>query len=180
MFLEWVDLVKQKVIFLDRDGVICKEKSYVISLDEIEIFDYTRECIEIIHSLGYLAVVITNQSAVAKGLMAEEKLIEINDYIQKQTLVDKIYYCPHYNQDCNCRKPKIGLLEKAIKDFDLDLTDAYFVGDRASDILTGQNIGIKTVLLESGYGTKRLEEEVLPDYILKDLKGFVDLLKRNN
>lgn len=72
------------------------------------------------------------------------------------------------------------MLEKAIKDFDLDLTDAYFVGDRASDILTGQNIGVKTVLLESGYGTKRLEEEVVPDYILKDLKEFIDLLKRNN
>ena len=171
-------------IFLDRDGVLTVENSYVCSMEQMKIFSYARECIAEIHQKGYYAIVITNQSGVARGLFTEEVLQEMNQKLIQETGADAIYYCPHYPQgivekysiECNCRKPKTELIEKACKDFQIDLSGSYMVGDRASDILTGINMGIKTVLLESGYGSERMEMNVEPDYILDNLKSFVELL----
>ncbi len=168
--------MKKPVVFLDRDGVLTKEKSYVLHKDELEIFDYARACVRKMHNAGYLVLVITNQSAVGRGMITEETLQEMNRILMEETGVDDIFYCPHWHPTatvCNCRKPQIGMIQQAMETYDLDMEHAYFVGDRASDIRTGQNAGIKTVLLESGYGTKRLEEEVTPDYIFEDLRDFV-------
>lgn len=172
--------MKQKAIFLDRDGVLTVEKGYVTSLEDLELFSYTKECIKKIHRADYLAIVITNQSAVGRHLMDEEELIRINKYLKKETKIDEIFYCPHYYNgkkkdkiQCECRKPNNGLVLKAAKKYNIDLSKSFFVGDRASDIQTGINSGMKTVLLESGYGTKRLETKVKPDYIFRTLKEFV-------
>lgn len=178
------DTVKQPAVFLDRDGVLTREKSYVKALDQLEIFPYAAECVARIKEKGYLAIVVTNQSGVARGLLPEEELLKMNHYLMEQTGVDAIYYCPHYEQgiipkyarSCSCRKPDTGLIELACKDFDIDLSKSYMVGDRASDILTGQKADIKTILLESGYGSAKLEEQVTPDHILDDLRGVPDLL----
>lgn len=169
-------------IFLDRDGVLTVESSYVCSMEQMKIFSYARECIAEIHQKGYYAIVITNQSGVARGLFAEEILQEMNRKLIQETGADAVYCCPHYPQGivkkyaiiCNCRKPKTGLIEKACQDFQIDLSGSYMVGDRASDILTGIKMGIKTVLLESGYGSEKLEMDVEPDYKLDDLKSFVE------
>lgn len=171
-------------IFLDRDGVLTEEKGYITSLGELNIFPYVKECIEQIHKKGYYAMVITNQSAVARGLITEDMLHNMNQYLKDETEIDAVYYCPHlengsverYRQSCNCRKPKTGLIERACMDYQIDIECSYMVGDRASDIVLGKNVGIKTVLLESGYGTKRLETDVTPDYILNDLRDFVEIL----
>ncbi len=168
--------MKKPVIFLDRDGVLTKEKSYVLRKEELEIFDYASACVRKMHDAGYLVLVITNQSAVARGMMTEETLQEMNDILMEETGVDDVFYCPHWHPTdavCDCRKPQTGMIQQAMQKYDLDMEHAYFVGDRASDIRTGQNAGIQTVLLESGYGTKRLEEEVTPDYIFEDLRDFV-------
>ena len=171
-------------IFLDRDGVLCVEKSYVTSLDELEIFSYTKGCIEEMHQKGFLTICITNQSAIARGILAESELQKMNAYLIDQTGLDAVYYCPHhptgrepYNVRCSCRKPGIGMIQQAAKEWRIDLSGSYMVGDRASDIICGQNAGLKTVLLESGYGTERLEQKVQPDRIYKDLKLFVKNLK---
>lgn len=171
-------------IFLDRDGVLSEEKSYVCKLEDFTIFSYTKECIKKIKEKGYLTIVITNQSGVARGLFSEEVLQEMNSYLIKETDVDAVYYCPHhpqgkienYKRECNCRKPRIGMIERACKEFPIDIEKSYMIGDRASDILLGQNAGLTTVLVESGYGTKRLEQEVTPDYILKDLREIISIL----
>lgn len=171
-------------VFLDRDGVLTKEKSYVCSVEEMEIFPYAAECIHAIKAKGYYAIVITNQSGVARGYFTENELLKMNRYLQDATGVDTVYYCPHhpegsiaeYRKNCQCRKPDIGLLKKACADFNIDMNGSYMVGDRASDILTGQKAGLKTVLLESGYGTARLEENVTADYIFKDLRGILKIL----
>lgn len=171
-------------VFLDRDGVITREKSYVTSLKELEIFSYARACIERIHEKGYLAIIITNQSGVARGMFTEEELSEMNNYLIGQTGADAIYYCPHhpdgkvqrYRCVCNCRKPRTGMLEAACRDFVIDMQNSYMIGDRAGDILTGKNAGLRTILLESGYGTERLECQVLPDYNLQDLRDIIDIL----
>lgn len=175
---------QKPAVFLDRDGVLSVEKSYVCTLDDLEIFPYVRECVRKIKEKGYYAIVITNQSGVAKGLFSEEVLQEMNSYLIEETGVDAVYYCPHYpngklekyRKECNCRKPKTGMVEKACQEFQIDVKKSYMVGDRASDILLGQNAGLTTVLVESGYGTKRLEQEATPDYIIEDLRDVLLLL----
>lgn len=175
---------KRPAVFLDRDGVLTREKSYVSSINELEIFPYTAECVRQIHKKGYYAIVITNQSGVARGLFTEEDLAEMNDYLITETGVDAVYYCPHhpngkienYRKDCICRKPETGMIQAAVRDFAIDIPMSWLVGDRAGDIQTGERAGIRTVLLESGYGTAGLEEEVEPDYILDDLRDFIELL----
>lgn len=204
----------KKCVFLDRDGVICKEKGYIKSIEELELFDYAKEAVDIFKSLGFVVVVISNQSAVARGFLSEIELNEIHDYIKLATRVDAIYYCPHlppqqtkiqnpYVMECKCRKPQIGLIEKANRDFQLNLSlDAsalkstrdenakeeniesipayFFVGDRASDIYTGEACGVKTVLLESEYGIERLEQAVQPDYRFNNLLEFAKWLEKEH
>lgn len=179
-----MDNKKKPAVFLDRDGVLCEEKSYVCKLEEMTVFPYTKDCIKKIKEKGYYAIVITNQSGVARGFFSEEILVKMNSYLVEALDVDAVYYCPHhpqgkietYRQECECRKPKTGMIEKACQDFQIDMKKSYMVGDRASDILLGQNAGLTTILLESGYGTKRLEQEVAPDYVLKDLRDVVNIL----
>jgi D,D-heptose 1,7-bisphosphate phosphatase len=171
-------------VFLDRDGVVTEEKGYITSLAELSIFPYARDCIRKIHEKGYYAIIITNQSAVARGLISEELLQEMNKHLVEETNADAVYYCPHlengiiakYRQKCNCRKPNTGLIEEARRDYPIDMEHSYMVGDRAGDIELGKNVGIKTVLLESGYGSQRLEGSVTPDYILRDLRELIEIL----
>lgn len=178
MFIE-----KRPAVFLDRDGVLCKEKSYVTSLEELEIFPYARQCMEVLHQKGFLTICLTNQSAVARGMLAEEELQRMNQYLVAEIGLDALYYCPHhlegmgkYRQRCSCRKPGIGMVERAMQEFEIDMSASYMVGDRAADILCGQNAGLKTVLLESGYGTMRLEQPVKPDFVYEDLEEWISVL----
>lgn len=172
---------RHPAVFLDRDGVLCPEKGYVTKLEELEIFPETRYCIDLLHRKGFLAICVTNQSAVARGLLTEQALGEMNDYLSRETGLDAIYYCPHhpkiigkYGISCDCRKPDTGMIEHAIKDFGIEKESSYMVGDRASDILCGQKAGLRTVLLESGYGTLHLEKPVSPDFVYGNLKMFVE------
>ncbi len=176
---------KKPAVFLDRDGVLTEERGYVTSIKNLNIFSYAKECIYQIHQKGYYAIVITNQSCVARGLLTEQELKKINNYLMLQTNVDAVFYCPHhpegtikeYKRHCCCRKPGIGMFETACEKFKIDMEKSYMVGDRASDIIAGQNAGIRSVLLESGYGTKGLEMDVKPDYIFNDLREIINILK---
>lgn len=183
---------KRPVIFLDRDGVICEERGYVTSLSELRLFSYTKECVARMHELGYAVIVVTNQSAIARGLVDEGVVGDMHRHIIQETGVDCVYCCPHlppklgeperppYRIACDCRKPKTGLIDQAVCDLGLDLKGAYFVGDRASDIETGQAAGIRTVLLQSGYGLARLEKPVKPDFVFDTLLDFVKYLEKES
>lgn len=174
-------------VFLDRDGVLTVEKGYVCSSEELEIFPYAKECVRTIHEKGYLAIVVTNQSGVARGYFTETQLWEMNRYLMQETGVDAVYYCPHHEKgviskyacQCRCRKPAVGMIQQACRDFGINAADigkSYMVGDRTSDIQLGQNVGLATVLLESGYGSKKLDEMVTPDGICTDLTDFTSRL----
>lgn len=175
---------KRPAVFLDRDGVLTEEKSYVTSIKDLSVFFYIRESIQKIHEKGYYAIVITNQSGVARGFFDEETLRKMNTWLIEETGVDQIYYCPHhpegkilqYRKECLCRKPGTAMFDQASRDFAIAMEKSYMVGDRASDILAGQNMGLKTILVESGYGTKRLEQPVAPDQVVKDLRSVAALL----
>lgn len=177
------DKEKRPAVFLDRDGVLTREKGYVCSVEEMEIFPYVKDCIKQIHQKGYLAIVITNQSGVARGYFTEDTLLGMNQYLKEKTGVDAVYYCPHYEQGvvgryaikCECRKPQAGMIMRACQDFAIDLSRSYMVGDRTGDILCGQSVGIRTVLVESGYGRKSLDKDVTADDYMVDLRDFIKL-----
>lgn len=172
---------KHSAVFLDRDGVLCVEKSYITSVEDLSIFPYAKYCIELLHQKKFLAICVTNQSAVARGMMTEKVLQELNQHLIEKIGLDAVYYCPHhpngigkYKCKCSCRKPNTGMIERAIKEFEIDRNNSYIVGDRASDIICGQRSGLKTVLVESGYGLIRLEESVKADFVCSDLKEFIE------
>lgn len=158
---------KQKAIFLDRDGTINKYVGFLRNIDDFELIDGVAEAIRKINESGYLAVVVTNQPVVARGEVSFEELEEIHNKMEtllgkEGAYLDAIYYCPHHPHkgyegecpelkiDCDCRKPKPGMLLKAAVDFNIDLSRSWMVGDGENDIQAGINAGCKTVLLSNG------------------------------
>lgn len=176
--------IRRPAVFLDRDGVLTEECGHVTSVEELHVFPFAEVCVRQIHEKGYYAIVVTNQSGVARGLLSEDELLKMNDYLMQRTGVDAVYYCPHhpegnlekYRKVCQCRKPKIGMFQEACRKFDIDLARSYMVGDRAGDIVAGQNVGVKTILVESGYGTAKLEEKVEADHVCRDLREVAEML----
>lgn len=169
----------KKAIFLDRDGVLCEDTNYVSSYEKFHIFPFAKEAIEKIHQAGYLAILITNQSGIARGLIKESLVIELNAKLKEQVGIDAIYYCPHLppeNEDaekppyrifCNCRKPLPGMIEAAIKKYGISREDSYMIGDRESDIIAGKRAGVKTVLISN-------ESDIQSDYSCINLLEFVE------
>ncbi len=155
---------KQKAIFLDRDGTINKYVGFLTRIEDFELIDDVSEAIKIINKSGYLAVVVTNQPVIARGEVTVTELEKIHRKMEtllgnNGAYLDGIYYCPHhpekgfkgerveYKIDCDCRKPKAGMLLKAAEDFNIDLANSFIVGDGKNDIEAGKNAGCKTVLI---------------------------------
>lgn len=151
---------KQKAIFLDRDGTINKYVGFLRNIDDFELIEGVAEAIKLINQSGYLAIVVTNQPVIARGEVTWEELNEIHKKLatllgKEGAYVDGIYICPHhpdkgfegerpeYKIDCDCRKPKSGLLLQAAKDFNIDLTESYMIGDSQRDIEAGEHAGVK-------------------------------------
>ena len=144
-----------KAIFLDRDGVINQErKDYVKKLDEFIILDKTSDAINIIKNRGFLVIIITNQSAINRKLLSVETLNKIHEKIQSyleryDTSFDGVYFCPHtQSENCECRKPKPGLILQAVIDFQIDLSESYMIGNSETDIHAAKNAGCKGILLK--------------------------------
>lgn len=151
---------KQKAIFLDRDGTINKYVGFLRNIDDFELIEGVAEAIKLINQSGYLAIVVTNQPVIARGEVTWEELNEIHKKMatllgKEGAYVDGIYICPHhpdkgfegerpeYKIDCDCRKPKPGLLLQAAKDFNIDLSESYMIGDSHRDVEAGENAGVK-------------------------------------
>ena len=151
---------KQKAIFLDRDGTINKYVGFLRNIDDFELIEGVAEAIKLINQSGYLAIVVTNQPVIARGEVTWEELNEIHKKMatllgKEGAYVDGIYICPHhpdkgfegerpeYKIDCDCRKPKPGLLLQAAKDFNIDLSESYMIGDSHRDVEAGENARVK-------------------------------------
>lgn len=163
---------KQKAIFLDRDGTINKYVGFLRNIDKLELLPMVSDAIKLINSSGYLVIVVTNQPVIARGEVTTSELDMIHQKMETLlgragAYIDSLYYCPHHPDkgfdgevpelkfDCDCRKPKPGMLLRAAKDFNIDLTDSWIIGDSKSDIQTGINAGCKTALIcngENNYG----------------------------
>jgi len=143
---------KHRAIFLDRDGVLNKHRSdYVKNIDELEIFSNIGKCIKQINDRGFLVIVVTNQSAIGRKLITNNDVENIHNHIQNflkkhNAKIDAFYYCPHHPIDnCDCRKPKSGLLIKAAHDFSVDLKNSWMIGDHDRDIESGISAGCKSI-----------------------------------
>ena len=152
-----------KTVFLDRDGIINKNRpDYVKTIDELEILEVA-DSIKKLQDNGFLVVVISNQSAINRGLTNHENVKQIHSTIQEYlkkngTQIDAFYYCPHRpDEDCDCRKPKPGLFKKAIAELKIDPNSSWLVGDRDSDIQAGQSVGCKTIKIAEN---SRLNEAI--------------------
>jgi len=175
-------LVKNRIaVFIDRDGTIIEELEYLKEPERIRLIPYSADAIRSLNEREILAIIVSNQAGVARGYFSEETVKEMNERLEELlskegAYLDAIYYCPHhaefgppeYRKDCNCRKPKPGMLLKAAKRFHLNLKGCYVIGDRADDIRLARNVGAKGILVLTGYG-QRAREEIKPDYMTKDL-----------
>jgi D-glycero-D-manno-heptose 1,7-bisphosphate phosphatase len=185
---------KNTAVFLDRDGTINEEVGYMDSIDKLNLFAYTAEAIRLINESGMKAVVMTNQSGVAKGYFTEEFVRTVHERIQEMlrergAFIDAFYYCPHhqtegigvYLQSCACRKPGAGMLIKASKELDIDLRRSYTVGDMLKDIQVARTVGAKGILVKTGYGINTIEKDLTsdspeicqPSYIAEDILDAV-------
>jgi D-glycero-D-manno-heptose 1,7-bisphosphate phosphatase len=169
-------LEKVKAIFLDRDGVINKNIKDMKKPEQFEILKGTSEAIKKINDTGYLAVVVTNQPTISKGFLSFENMEKIHDKMNKELTkynahIDAIYMCPHHPEkgfereipelkiDCNCRKPKPGMITDAIRDYNIDIRGSWIIGDSLTDIVAGKNAGIKTAFIYSGGGSGSKNEK---------------------
>ena len=185
-----------RAIFLDRDGTLNEEDGFIASPERFRLYGFAAEAVRLINQSGWKAIVLTNQSGVARGYLTESKLIEIHERMEESlrlqgAWIDAIYYCPHhpdygsppYHLDCDCRKPKPGLVVRAARDFNLDLNRCYAVGDRYRDIEAGHTAGARGVLVMTGYGREEYETQRRdwlrqPDYVAEDLLDAVQWILR--
>lgn len=168
-----------KAVFIDRDGTINIDGPYLDDPDRFEMCPGVGEGVKKLKENGFKIIVITNQSGIARGYFTEEVLLSIHDRMKIEfdlfgVKLDGIYYCPHHPDDnCDCRKPNTGLFEKAITEHDIDVNQSYMVGDKILDIVAGQKIGVKTILIPETHIRNELlstknEWECHPDYIGDD------------
>ena len=160
-------------VFLDRDGTIIKDADYLSSVDELEVFEFAVEALRLLKEKGYLLIVLTNQSGIARGFFDEAAMRTVHDALQMQLdgLIDAIYFCPHGPDDgCDCRKPGVGMIKQAASEHSIDLAKSWIIGDKKSDIETGFNAGIATALVLTGYGESELSAlDRLPELVASDL-----------
>jgi len=177
---------------MDRDGTITQEVGYVNHVSRLRLLPRSGAAIRRINEAGLYAVVITNQSGVARGYFPEELVIGAHKKLEhllaeQGAHLDGIYYCPHhpegkvekYRQRCNCRKPAPGMLEQAAADLGIDLVHSFVVGDKIDDVYMAHQVGARGILVLTGYGRGEYELHAsswhqLPDYVAEDLYAAVE------
>lgn len=187
-----------KAIFLDRDGTINKEVNYLTDKKDIEIIDGAKEALVNFKKLGYLNIIITNQSAIARGLLTEEQLMEIHREFLRQLstddflLIDDFFYSPFhikgviekYKVESNFRKPDIGMILTAVEKYEIDIKQSFLIGDSYVDMKCAENAHLRKILVMTGYGESELikckKEDIFIDYLANDLLDASDYVAKLN
>lgn len=189
------DVNLRAAVFLDRDGVLIEDTGFLADASQIRILEGVGPALWRLREAGFLLIVVTNQSAVARGLVSEPALEAIHAEMRRQIELaggpplDAIYYCPHhpeatlpeYRAACDCRKPGPGLLTQAASALDIDLERSFLLGDRMTDVAAGARAGCRTVLVQSPrtadppiVTVEPLESGLAPDHTCADLPAAVD------
>jgi len=188
--------MKRPALFMDRDGTISEEVGYVNHPSRFRVFPYTADAIKLLNENDWLAIVVTNQAGVARGYFAEDVILQVHDRLRgdlenASAQLDAIYYCAHhpsvgeppYRLDCDCRKPKTGLIDRAAADFEIDLERSWMVGDRYGDLELARNARLHSAFVLSGYGrgeweyqrgSWKLEPEVVAENLLEAVKKIIE------
>jgi D-glycero-D-manno-heptose 1,7-bisphosphate phosphatase len=177
----------RRAVFIDRDGTISEEVGYLNHASRLRVFPFAAEAVRALNERGWLAVLVTNQSGVARGYFKEELVGEVHRLLADELArggarLDAIYYCPHhpsageppYRLDCDCRKPRPGLLHRAARELHLDLARCWVVGDRYGDTELARNAGARSALVLTGYGRGEFEHQSAawrhqPDLVAENL-----------
>ena len=184
---------ERKAIFLDRDGVLNEEVDQLSRAEDFKLYDFAPEAVKKINESDFMAIIVSNQPMVAKGFITEKDMEEIQKKLEtelgrKGAKIDAAYYCFHHPEkgfegerrelkiECECRKPKPGMLLEAAKDFHINLKKSYMVGDQTADILAGDRAGCKTVLVGTGYAGEDKKYEAEPDIKAENVLDAVNLL----
>ncbi len=186
--------MSRPAVFMDRDGTLIEERGYLDRLDQLSVFPWTADAIRLLNRAGFATVVITNQSAIGRGIIDEAFLAMVHRELDARlgaARIDAYYYCPHfadsrieqYRQACGCRKPAPGLIEQASRDLGLDPARSFMIGDRWLDVACGRAAGTRSILVRTGHG--RHEEDARPagaevDAILNNSMEAVGWILRNS
>lgn len=180
--------MNMKTIFLDRDGVINRDSpEYIKSRSEFEFLPTSLDAIRLLNQNGYLIIVITNQSAIVRGMISSEELLAIHRMMCETVKhyggeIREVFYCPHHPDDnCDCRKPKPGMILQAARKYDIDLAHSVMIGDSATDIGCARNAGCgKAILVKTGYRNNQEEilakKKILPDAVCDDLMAAANFI----
>ena len=184
-------------VFLDRDGTLNIDSGYIADPQELVLYPWAGQAIRLLNENGIKAIVVTNQSTVARGYCSEQMIDAIHDKLQQDLAkegarLDAIYYCPHhpeigespYLKDCDCRKPRPGMLYKAEREHQIDLTASYVIGDKTLDIQVARSVGARGALVLTGFGRdsihrfqgSALQPDLVCDNVLEAVRAV--LLKR--
>lgn len=180
----------KKAIFIDRDGTLIEEVGYLKMLEDLRFTPRAPEALRIFRSTGYMNIVITNQSAVARGILSPKELNKIHSKMKslaadEEGPIDAVMFCPHYaggriapyNVDCECRKPKPGMIFQAVEKYRLQLDQCVVVGDKVTDLELGRNAGIRSILVLTGYGKQTRSEWPDSIEVFANLYEFAKTLK---
>jgi D-glycero-D-manno-heptose 1,7-bisphosphate phosphatase len=183
---------KRKAVFLDRDGTIIEQVELLHVESEIKVLPGAAQAIREMNEMGYLVIMVSNQPVVARGIVEPEEVDCLNGILmdrlaKEDARIDAGYFCPHhpkanleiYRMTCVCRKPDPGMMIEAAKDYNVDLSKSFLVGDSTQDTLAGNRAGVKVILVETGYGGKDpWQHEGKPYLTAKDLLGAAQVIKK--
>lgn len=174
-------------MFLDRDGVLNEEVGYICRSEQLKSIPGAAMAVKRLNETGLIVVVVSNQSAIGRGVCSEREIQQVNSALFEQLMsegarISRFYYCPHhptegkgeYRQTCEFRKPRPGMLHQAASELNLDLGNSIMIGDRLSDIEAGRSAGCKTVLIETGAPSEVHERQNGPEFIAPSLVEAVD------
>ncbi|MEK9180426.1 MAG: HAD family hydrolase [Patescibacteria group bacterium] len=183
---------KVKAVFFDRDGTIIRQVELLHKVRDVRLFPRAAKAIKEINKLGYLAIVVTNQPVVARGIIGPKEVDEIHAVLlgrlkRSGAKIDAVYFCPHhpeatlkkYRLKCRCRKPEIGMLIQAAKKYGIDLKKSFMVGDSTRDIQAGNRAKMKTILVKTGHGGKDVWQfQSKPDFVVSDIMKAAQVIRR--
>lgn len=171
--------MKKPAVFIDRDGTINEQRGFINHLSRFALLPGVAEAVKLLNKNRFFAIIVTNQSGVARGYYPVALVHEVHELMNKSleregATIDGIFYCPHhprgivpeFTADCDCRKPKTGLVNQALKAFDIDMSNSYVVGDRYVDIELAVRVNVKSILVKTGYGLGEMEY-VIPEMPVK-------------
>jgi D-glycero-D-manno-heptose 1,7-bisphosphate phosphatase len=187
----WGSDMKKPAVFIDRDGTINEQRGFINHLSRFALIPGVADALKLLNKNNFLAIIVTNQSGVARGYYPLALVHEVHELMTKSlekggAMIDGIFYCPHhprgivpeFTYECDCRKPKTGLVNQALKAFDIDMSNSYVVGDRNVDIELALRMSLKGILVKTGYGLGEMEYvipemPVKPSYVAEDLLDAV-------